>query len=135
MDEPETKVPLSHRERDRERGSNEMLSRARAMRRQASEAEITLWKYLRGHRLKGYKFRRQVIIEPYIVDFACLEAKLIIEADGGQHVDQIAYDERRTACLESMGYRVLRFWNHEILCEMQSVLGQIESALNNIPSP
>jgi very-short-patch-repair endonuclease len=112
-----------------------MLSRARALRRHASEAESTLWKYLRGHRLKGYKFRRQVVIEPYIVDFACLEVKLIVEADGGQHTDQMAYDARRTARLEGMGYRVLRFWNHEILGELQSVLEQIESALNETPSP
>jgi very-short-patch-repair endonuclease len=122
MDEPETKVPLSHRERDRERGSNELLLRARDMRRQASEAERTLWKYLRGHRLNGYKFRRQMIIDSYIVDFACLEAKLIVEADGGQHVDQAAYDQRRTVYLERMGYTVLRFWNHEIFHETQSVL-------------
>ena len=135
MDEPETKVPLSHRERARERGYNELLLRARDMRRQASEAERTLWKYLRGHRLNGYKFRRQVIIDPYIVDFACLDAKLIIEVDGGQHVDQMTYDERRTARLESMGYRVLRFWNHKILCELQSVLEQIESALSETPHP
>jgi very-short-patch-repair endonuclease len=135
MDEPETKVPLSHRERDRERGSNELLLRARDMRRQASEAERTLWKYLRGHRLNGYKFRRQMIIDSYIVDFACLEVKLIVEADGGQHVDQAAYDQRRTVYLERMGYTVLRFWNHEIFHETQSVLERIESALNNIPSP
>jgi very-short-patch-repair endonuclease len=111
------------------------LSRARALRRQSSEAERTLWKYLRGHRLKGFKFRRQVIIDPYIVDFACLEARLIVEADGGQHVEQMAYDKRRTSYLESIGYRVLRFWNHEILHETQSVLERIESALNNAPSP
>jgi len=135
MDESGTVHPLSPRERERERESNEMLSRARTQRRQASEAERTLWKYLRAHRLEGYKFRHQVIIEPYIVDFACLEAKLIVEADGGQHVDQMAYDKRRTSYLESIGYRVLRFWNNEILHETQSVLERIESALNNAPSP
>ena len=76
-----------------------------------------------------------MITGSYIVDFACLEAKLIIEADGGQHVDQSAYDDRRTVCLERMGYRVLRFWNHEILTELQGVLEQIESALIEDPSP
>jgi very-short-patch-repair endonuclease len=76
-----------------------------------------------------------VIIEPYIVDFACLEAELIVEADGGQHLGQRAYDKRRTATLEGMGFSVLRFCNHEILHETQGVLEQIESALNNIPSP
>ncbi len=85
--------------------------------------------------MKGYKFRRQLVIEPYIVDFVCLEAKLIIEADGGQHADQIAYDARRTVVLESMGYRVVRFWNNEILGELDSVLGQIELALIESPSP
>ncbi|MGB7932013.1 MAG: endonuclease domain-containing protein [Gammaproteobacteria bacterium] len=94
-----------------------------------------LWKHLRGRRLIGCKFRRQVAIEPYSVDFACLEARLIVEADGGQHVDQLAYDEKRTAKLESMGFRVLRFWNHEIMHKTQNVLEQIESALNNSPSP
>jgi len=134
MDEPETEVP-PHRERARERGSNDLLLRARDMRRQASEAERTLWKYLRGHPLNRHKFRRQMIIDSYIVDFACLEAKMIVEADGGQHVDQAAYDQRRTVYLERMGYTVLRFWNHEIFRETQSVLERIESALNNIPSP
>jgi len=135
MDEPGNVHPLSLRERVRVRGSNETLSRARSMRRLASEAERTLWKYLKGRRLNGFKFRRQVRIDPYIVDFACLEAKLIIEADGGQHVDQMAYDKRRASYLESIGYRVLRFWNNEILHETQSVLERIESALNNAPSP
>jgi len=135
MDESGNVHPLSLRERARERGSNETLSHARALRRQATDAESMLWKYLRSHRLNGFKFRRQVIIDPYIVDFACLEAKLIIEADGGQHVDQAAYDERRTVYLERMGYTVLRFWNHEIFHETQSVLERIESALNNVPSP
>ncbi len=135
MDESATKRPLSHRERDRERGSKNLLLRARALRRQASEAERTLWQQLRKRQLHGFKFRRQVVIEPYIVDFVCLDAKLIIEADGGQHADQAAYDGRRTAKLESMGYRVMRFWNHEILGELPGVLEQIASALLEAPSP
>ena len=102
-------------------------SRARALRRASSEAERRLWRYLRAHRFDGYKFRRQVVIAPYIVDFVCLEAMLIIEADGGQHSEQQAYDQRRTALLEGMGYRVLRFWNHEILRETEAVLEQIAS--------
>jgi very-short-patch-repair endonuclease len=102
-------------------------SRARALRRASSEAERRLWRYLRAHRFDGYKFRRQVVIAPYIVDFVCLEAMLIIEADGGQHSEQQAYAQRRTALLEGMGYRVLRFWNHEILRETEAVLEQIAS--------
>ena len=112
-----------------------LLPRARKLRRQSSDAECALWKQLRGRRLKGYKFRRQAIIDPYIVDFLCLEAKLIIEADGGQHAEQIAYDTLRTARLENMGYSVMRFWNHEILGELCSVLEQIAKALPECPHP
>ena len=83
----------------------------------------------------GYKFRRQVVITPYIVDFVCLEARLIIEADGGQHSDQVVYDAKRTARLEGLGYRVMRFWNNEIMDELQVVLEQIRTALNEAPSP
>jgi hypothetical protein len=88
MDDPKTKGPLSRRERDREREST--CLRARALRRQFSNAERVLWRYLRARRLMGYRFRRQVVIEPCILDFACLEAGLIIEANGGQHSDQVA---------------------------------------------
>ncbi len=135
MDDAETKGPLSLRERDRVRGSKRLRSLARAQRRQATDAEHLLWTHLRGRQLMGFKFRRQEVIEPYIVDFVCLDAKLIIEADGGQHAEQIAYDARRTSELETMGYRVMRFWNHEILKELHSVLEQIQSALIEIPSP
>ncbi len=83
----------------------------------------------------GYKFRRQVMIEPYIVDFACYEARLIIEADGGQHTEQAEYDALRTKMLERRGYRVIRFWNNQILSELSEVLEQIERALFEIPSP
>jgi len=141
MDGPKTKCPLSRREypeghkRDRERESKNLLARARTLRRQSSDAESVLWRHLRARRLLGYKFRRQVVMEPYIVDFVCLEVRLIIEADGGQHSNQVTYDTRRTAVLEGMGYRVMRFWNHEVLGELQSVLEQIRTALIEAPSP
>ncbi len=131
MDDPKTKRPLSPRERK----SKYLLARARTLRRQSSDAENVLWQHLRARRLMGYKFRRQVVIEPYIVDFACMEVGLIIEADGGQHSNQAAYDAERTARLESMGYRVMRFWNHEVLGELQIVLEQIRAALIDAPSP
>jgi very-short-patch-repair endonuclease len=83
----------------------------------------------------GYKFRRQVVIVPYIVDFICLEARLIIEVDGGQHGGRLVYDARRTVRLESKGYRVIRFWNHEVLGELEGVLEQIRAALIEAPSP
>ena len=103
--------------------------RARRLRQTATDAESLLWKHLRGRRLCGFKFRRQVVIEPYIVDFACFDEKLIVEADGGQHSDRKDYDEQRTSDLEAMGYRVVRFWNHEILNDLDIVLERIEAAL------
>ncbi len=135
MDDAQSKSSLSLRERARVRGSKKLQTRARELRQNASEAENLLWRHLRARHLHGYKFRRQVVIEPYIVDFICFEKKLIIEADGGQHSDQVEYDGQRTAHLRSMGYRVLRFWNHEILKETEAVLEQIALDLFNNPSP
>ena len=112
-----------------------MKSLARELRQQATDAERMLWKYLRAHRLAGYKFRRQVVIEPYIVDFVCLEAMLVVEADGGQHLEQAADDLKRSVFLESLGYKVIRFWNHEILCDTQTVLEQIYGSLIESPLP
>ena len=129
MDGVKTKGHLSLRERDRVRESQKLLQRSRALRKQSSEAEKTLWRYLRDCRMNGFKFRRQVVIEPYIVDFACFEARLIIEADGGQHMEQAEYDALRTEMLEGMGYRVIRFWNNQILTELPAVLEQIDEAL------
>ena len=120
---------------DREWGANQLLQRAKTMRSQASDAERLLWRHLRASRFHGYKFRRQVVIEPYIVDFVCLEARLIIEADGGQHMEQLDYDARRAKKLESMGYTVIRFWNHEILGQIDAVLEVILSTLNRSPLP
>jgi len=94
-------------------------------RQQATDAEKRLWKHLRSRQLNNFKFRRQVVIQPYIVDFVCFEAKLIVEADGGQHADQGQYDADRTNFLEQKGYRVLRFWNNEIINETDSVLEKI----------
>jgi very-short-patch-repair endonuclease len=116
-------------------GEKTFGSRARLLRGQGTDAEQLLWRHLRGRRMEGYKFRRQMVIEPYIVDFLCLEAKLIVEADGGQHVEQRRYDATRSAKLALMGYRVLRFWNDEILTDTQSVLEQIRKTLIDPPSP
>jgi very-short-patch-repair endonuclease len=110
-------------------------SLARTLRQQATDAERMLWKYLRAHRMAGYKFRRQVVIEPYIVDFACLEAGLIIEVDGGQHLQRVEDDLKRSIFLESLGYKVMRFWNHEILCDIHAVLEQVHNYLIEAPSP
>ena len=112
-----------------------MKSLARKLRKQSTDAERMLWKYLRAHRMAGYKFKRQVVIDPYIVDFVCIEVRLIVEADGGQHLEQVNDDVKRSVFLESLGYKVVRFWNHEILCDIHSVLEQIHSCLIEIPSP
>ena len=112
-----------------------MKSLARKLRQQSTDAERILWRYLRAHRMAGYKFRRQVIIEPYIVDFVCLKAQLIVEVDGGQHLEQVENDVKRSVFLESLGYRVVRFWNHEILNDVNSVLERIHNCLIETPSP
>jgi very-short-patch-repair endonuclease len=98
--------------------------RARAMRAAMTESETQLWRVLRDRRLQGLKFRRQVPIGSYIVDFLCIEKMLVVEADGSQHGDS-AYDQRRDAWLEAQGYKVVRFWNLDILRERQSVLDTI----------
>ena len=129
------KTKDSYAPHERVSESTRFKHRARSLRRDMTDAERVLWRKLRGGSFEGCKFRRQVAIEPYIVDFVCLESRLIIEADGGQHHHQRPYDIERTKYLESMGYRVLRFWNHEILNELEGVLEQIRVTLNEIPSP
>ena len=91
-----------------------------------------LWRRLRAHKLPGYWFRRQVPMGPYIVDFACLKVGLLIELDGGQHADQVEQDSRRTGWLESQGFRILRFWNEEVLKQTDDVVEAIWIALETI---
>ncbi|HVM85325.1 MAG TPA: endonuclease domain-containing protein [Candidatus Binatia bacterium] len=105
------------------------VSRARRLRRQSTDAELALWKHLRGRRFEGWKFRRQVPMGRYIVDFFCLEAGLVIEVDGGQHDRDRRKDEIRTAYIASHGYRVIRFWNNDVLSNIEGVLEQVLSTL------
>ena len=109
---------------------------ARDMRKAPTDAEKKLWWHLR-HRLpiSDTHFRRQVRIGRYIVDFASHRAKLVVEIDGGQHVEQAAADAERTRFLESEGYRVVRFWNNEVLTKIDGVLEAIASALATTPTP
>jgi very-short-patch-repair endonuclease len=108
---------------------------ARRMRREPTPAERRLWWMLRDRRLAGFKFRRQVPVGPYILDFLCKDARVAIEADGGQHADPSA-DTARTSWLTANGYRVLRFWNGEILSNPDGVYEAILAALNGeAPSP
>jgi very-short-patch-repair endonuclease len=104
-------------------------ARARELRQSMTDAERRLWRYLRRHFLDVH-FRRQVPIGPYIVDFACLRRMLVVEIDGGQHMGS-PEDEVRDRWLGSRGYRVLRFWNHEVLKNTEGVLTVIASALGS----
>jgi len=109
------------------------LKNAKRLRREMTDAERNLWSVLRNSQLEGAKFRRQQPIGPFIADFVCQQARLIVEADGGQHAKSTS-DDRRTAFLESKGYRVIRFWNNEILRNLEGVAGSILAALKT-PHP
>jgi very-short-patch-repair endonuclease len=100
-------------------------AKAKELRRNSTDAERVLWQQLRAHRLVGYKFRRQQPVGRYIVDFVCFEKQLIIELDGGQPAKQVAYDRERSAWLQSQGFRVLRFWNHEVLQNTEAAMDVI----------
>lgn len=104
------------------------LPRARQLRRDATDAEKTLRRALRASFPQAH-FRFQVPLGPYIVDFCSHAAKLIIEVDGGQHAEAADYDAKRTAFLESEGYKVLRFWNNDISNALEGVIGRVASAL------
>jgi very-short-patch-repair endonuclease len=113
-----TQRPVDHR-----------VPRARTLRRDATEVEKKLWQHLRQPPFKAYHFRRQATIGAYFADFASHKAKIVIEVDGGQHSGSAA-DEVRTRYLEANGYRVLRFWNNEVLANMAGVLSIIDAAVN-----
>jgi len=102
---------------------------ARRLRREPTPAEQILWRHLRTKRMCNVKFRRQHPIGAYFVDFCSIQRKLIIEIDGGQHADLAAEDEVRSSFLKSYGYRVLRFWNYQVLECIDEVLAEIEKFL------
>ena len=111
-------------------------SLAKTLRRKQTDTERYLWRQLRAKQIKGLKFRRQVPIGPYIVDFVCFEKKLIIECDGGQHSERINEDTKRDTWLQRKGFKVLRFWNNEIIQKRQSVLDHIFQVCDEkSPSP
>ncbi len=103
--------------------------RARKLRKEPTPAEAKLWAALRNNQLDGVGFRRQHAIGQYIVDFCSPKKKLVIELDGGQHTELDEYDNQRTEFLESMGYRVMRFWNNEVMGDINSVLRAIHMAM------
>lgn len=111
----------------------QLRDRARTMRANPTDAERRLWTMLRDRRMPAAKFRRQHVIAPYIVDFACIERQLIIEADGSQHAESIA-DRRRDAFLRARGFRILRFWNNDVFENPAGVFDSIYTALHT-PHP
>ena len=104
-------------------------ARERRLRRDQTEAERVLWQHVRDRRLLGWKFRRQRRVGPYFADFTCTEGHLIVELDGSQHLDAVEHDAARTRFLETRGFRVLRFWNDDVLRETDAVLDAIAAAL------
>jgi very-short-patch-repair endonuclease len=117
--------------------STKQRTRARPLRQDLTDAERTIWNAIRAHRLHGVSFRRQTPIGPFIVDFVCHAAPIIIEIDGGQHYDaeNMKRDTQRDAYLASKGYRVLRFSNHDVMTNRQGVLETIAAAVVHAPSP
>ncbi len=115
--------------------TTQLLIHAKTLRSQMTPAEKILWYNLRAGRFFNYKFRRQAPIEKYIVDFVCFSSDLIIEVDGGQHSENEDYDEERTNFLRKKGFRVIRFWNNEVLKNIDIVLEAILKTLLEYPSP
>ena len=112
-----------------------MESYARKLRRNATETERLLWWHLRGRQLSGCKFRRQHPIGPYICDFVCLEASVVVELDGSHHAVRASYDATRDAFLKANGFLVLRFWNVDVLSRIDFVVNAIHDALHQPPPP
>ncbi len=107
----------------------ELVNRAKTLRNMPTPAETILWDALRKRQLHGVKFRRQHLMDGYIVDFICCSHRLIIEVDGKQHHAQVEYDTIRSDFLHAGGYQVLRFWNDEVVNRLDQVLGKIQEAL------
>ena len=113
------------------KSTEKSFNNAKQLRKNTTEAEKLLWYYIKNKQVKNYKFRRQAAIGNYIVDFLCPKRKLIIELDGGQHNDNIKYDENRTKYLNTLGYKVLRFWDNDVFKNMNDILETIYRELND----
>ncbi|MEY4472165.1 MAG: hypothetical protein RL671_469 [Pseudomonadota bacterium] len=118
-----------------DKGYSRPTLRSRQLRNNATEAERKLWPHISARKLRGVRFNRQFPIGQFICDFVSRERRLVIELDGGQHAFSTEYDARRTAFLEMQGYKVLRFWNNEVLDNLDGVLAVIAQTLDNMPSP
>jgi very-short-patch-repair endonuclease len=107
--------------------------RARQLRRDSTDAEKRIWRALRSS-LPEFKWRRQLPIGPYFADLACFAEKLVVELDGGQHAESVAYDAARTRYLEAQGYRVIRFGNNDVLGNLEGVIQAVAAELSSSPS-
>jgi len=113
--------------------NKEITENARSLRSNMTDVERILWRTIRGRQLHGHRFRRQHPIGPYIADFACLDKKCVIELDGGQHQSQVDYDENRTLFLQKRGWKVLRFWNNDVLNNLDGVVSTVVATLGALP--
>ncbi len=109
--------------------TEKVLTNAKTLRANQTETEQRLWYHRRAHRFMELKFKRQKPMGRFIVDFVCVERLLIIEIDGGKHAEKAGYDQHRDAWLRSQGYTVLRFWNHEVMQQLEGVLEQIRNTI------
>ena len=112
-----------------DKGYSRPTERSRELRLNATDAERKLWSNLRARQVAGVRFNRQYPIGPFICDFVARSRGLVIEIDGGQHAQAATYDARRTCYIEERGYRVLRFWNNDVLTNLEAVVFEIEKAL------
>ena len=113
-----------------------LRKRARALRNSATDAERAMWRFLCRRQVHGFRFRRQMPIAGYIVDFACPEARLVVELDGGQHAAHAGYDARRSEVLRSRGYVVVRYWDHDVLMCAEAVIEDLQARLaERLPTP
>ena len=118
-----------------DKGYKRPTARSRELRLNATDAERRLWQQISARKLAGVRFNRQFPIGPFICDFVSRTAKLVIEVDGGQHAVDVAKDQARTAYLEARGYRVIRFWNNDVLERIEGVVNEIETILETCPPP
>jgi very-short-patch-repair endonuclease len=118
-----------------DKGYTRQTDRSRELRSNATPAERALWHRLNARQVNGVRFNRQFPIGPFICDFVSRSAKLIVEVDGGQHNVRAEADERRTRFLENQGYRVIRFWNNDVIERVEGVIAEIERALLDSPPP